>query len=101
MEEEQEKGIDPLELSTNERTLWLVSRLQHVEDLLLGMADVQKMLIGLLPDEPARHGLREALTQLALSQPPGTMRTQPAWDALGWLDADGQDDGEAGARSAG
>jgi hypothetical protein len=79
--------IDPLTLPVNERTFWLVSRLQHVEDLLNGVADIQKMLIAVLAaDEVQRDALREALTSQALMHRPGTLRTVPIWSALGQLD---------------
>lgn len=86
MTKEDAENIDPLGLSVSDRTLWLIDRLRHVEALLLGIGDVQKLLIALQPDGPVRDGLRQALTALALSQPPGTLRTQPAWVALGELD---------------
>ena len=83
-----DQPIDPLALTINERTLWLLSRLQHVEQLLHGMGDVQKLVIGLVPfDAKQRATLRAGLTELAVSLPPGTLRTVPIWSALGLLDA--------------
>lgn len=89
MAENENEGpsIDPLKLPVNERSLWLVNRLQHVEDLLAGMGDVQRLMLAVLAaDDVQRDALREGLTSLALMHRPGTLRTVPIWSALGQLD---------------
>jgi hypothetical protein len=90
-----QEPIDPLTLPLNERTIWLVSRLEQVEQLVHGLGDVQKLIIGLAHfDDDQRDRLKAGLTELGMSLPPGTLRTLPIWDALGLLGAgDAEEEG--------
>ncbi|WP_347484546.1 hypothetical protein ABFV80_002324 [Vandammella animalimorsus] len=90
--DKEQPGVDPRDLSVGDRTLWLIDRLEQVEDLLMGVSDVQKLLVAVLPDGPERERLRAGLIGLAMSLPQGTLRTRPIWGALGLLDT-GDDDG--------
>lgn len=87
-DETDEERIDPLALPLNERTIWLISQLGHVEQLLHGLGDVQKLIIGLAHfDADQRDRLKAGLTEVGMSLPPGTARTAPIWDALELLSA--------------
>lgn len=91
--EKENEGVDPITLPLNERTIWLVSRVQQLEQLVHGLGDVQRLLVGLVPfDDDQRDALRAGLTELAMSLPPGTLRTLPLWSALGLLDAGSEPD---------
>ncbi len=83
-----EEPMDISALSDQEKLLWLINRVGHMEDLVGGISDVLMLFIGLSEwNDETLQCMRQALTEGAMRQPPGSLRSQPYWTALGLLQA--------------